>query len=87
MRLRAVTRHPVPYSGKPVTFDGNRRLYAQALNDASVHQVFLNDFVDVVLVYVCIPDPFGVHDDGRALLASVQAARHVDPNLTRTGKT
>ncbi len=52
-----------------------------------MNQVFLDDFVDVVLIHVCIPDPFRVHDDGRALLASVQAARHVDPNLALTGKT
>src|SRR5690349_18408782 len=50
----------------------------QALDDAPVHEVLVDDLVDVVLVHVGVPDLLGIDDDDRPFLAAVEAARLVD---------
>ena len=40
--------------------------------------MLFEDFVDVGLVHVGVPDPFGVDDEQRALVAAVHAAGAVD---------
>src|SRR5205085_3832421 len=53
----------------------------QALDDAPVHQVLVDDLVDVLLVHARVPDFLRIHDHHRALVAAVQAAGLVDPDL------
>jgi hypothetical protein len=52
--------------------------YSQALDNASILKMLLNDFVDVFLIHVCVPDIFRVNDNDRAFVATVEAACIVD---------
>jgi hypothetical protein len=45
--------------------------------------MFLNDFLDVFLVNIGVPDGFRIHDHDRPLIAAVEATGLVDPHLTR----
>jgi hypothetical protein len=56
-------------------------LYLQPLNNAAMHQMFLNDFFNVFLVDVCVPNGFGVDHEYRAVVAAVHATGLVDANL------
>lgn len=58
---------------------------SQALDDPSAQKVFVDDFVDVGGVHVVIPDPIGVNDRHRTLLAAVEAPGRVDPDAARPG--
>src|SRR2546421_741530 len=57
------------------------RLDLETLDDAPVHEVLVDDLVDVFLVDVRVPGALGIHHDAGALLAAVQAARRVDAHL------
>src|SRR5262245_21124744 len=56
-------------------------LDAQSRDDAPVHQVLVDDLVDVGLVDVRVPDLLGVHDHDGAFVAAIEAARLVDAHL------
>jgi len=49
----------------------------EALYRFAIDDVGLNDFVDVRGGHVAIPDRFGVHDNGGAVLTLVEASRHI----------
>lgn len=49
----------------------------QALNGLSVHDVGLDDFVDIVRGNAAVPNLIGINDDGRTVLALVEASGHV----------
>src|SRR5512146_3120646 len=53
-------------------------LQLQALDNTPLLEVDLEDFVDVGLVHIGIPDAVRVHDQQRALVAAVEAAGAVD---------
>jgi hypothetical protein len=56
----------------------SRASYFQSLDDAAVNQMLLNDFLDVFLINVAVPDFFRVNDDDRTLVAAIHATRLVD---------
>src|SRR4051812_38998559 len=58
-------------------------LHLQALDDASVAQMLLDDLVDVGLVDIGVPDTLGIDHHAGAFLAAVEAARLVDAHLPR----
>src|SRR5690349_4222646 len=54
---------------------------AQPLYDAAVDEMLLDDFVNVFLVDVRVPDRFRIHDHHRTFFASVHAAGLIDANF------
>lgn len=50
----------------------------QSLNDSSIFQVFLDDFVDVLFIHICVPDIFRVDHNDRSLIATVKTSSVVD---------
>src|SRR5437764_14440875 len=60
--------------------------HAQALDDAAVLQVLLDDLVDISTVDVRIPDRLRINDDARAFLAAIEATGLVDADLARPGE-
>src|SRR5439155_2460416 len=50
----------------------------QPFDDPTVHDVRVDDFVDVVAVDVGVPDLFRIDDDDGPLLTTIEAARLVD---------
>ena len=56
-------------------------LNLQALNHAAILNVFENDFVDVALVYVGVPNVIWIDDQHRPLGTTVQTAGEVDTHL------
>src|SRR3569832_1940866 len=56
-------------------------LQLQALDNTPLLEVDLEYFVDIGFVHIGIPDAFGVHDQQRALVTTVEAAGTVDPAL------
>src|SRR5437762_7364572 len=72
--------------GRPRIPGGCSPSHAQALDDAAVLQVFLDDLVDVSAVDIRVPDRVRINDDARTLLAAVEAAGLVDAELARPGE-
>src|SRR6185295_15340965 len=58
----------------------------QALHDAAVDEMLVDDLVYVGLVHVGVPGLFWIHHDHGTLGAAIDAARHVDADLARTGQ-
>ena len=57
----------------------------QALDDAAMPEVFIDDFVEVFFVPVGIPDALWIHHDNRPLLAASQATGGIDANAVAVG--
>src|SRR3989338_5525432 len=59
----------------------------QALDDAAMPEVFIDDFVEVIFVPVGIPGALGIYHDNRPLLAAPQATGGIDANaVSASGK-
>ena len=61
------------------------RLYPQALNHPPIYQVLINDFVNIRLVDIAVPDIIRVDDDYRAFATAIQATGRVDTHLACPG--
>src|SRR5436190_13341028 len=48
--------------------------------------MLLHDFVDVFLIDVGVPDFFGIHHHHRPFIATVEATRQIDANLSLARK-
>ena len=48
-----------------------------------MHEVFVDDFVDVMLIHIGVPDAFGIDRDHWALRTAIHATRVVNPALSR----
>jgi hypothetical protein len=57
---------------------------AQSLDRPSVEQVLFNDFVNIFLIYVGIPDSFRINDQHRPFVTAIQATRRVYAYATHT---
>ncbi|MNV79887.1 hypothetical protein D3C71_1734580 [compost metagenome] len=55
----------------------------QALDNLTIFQVRLDDFIDVFVIDEGVPGAFGIDHSHRAGGAAVQAAGLVDPHLAR----
>lgn len=55
---------------------------SQSLNYTPIFQMFFDDLVNIFFIHVGIPNFFWVDHDHRTFIASIKAARHVDPHLT-----
>jgi hypothetical protein len=55
--------------------------YLQAFHNATVLQVFADDFVDIGFIDVGVPDAVGVHHEHRAIIATVEATCLVDADI------
>jgi hypothetical protein len=53
----------------------------QAFNDATIEQVLLNDFLDILFVDVVIPNLFRVNNNHRPVIATIHATGLVDAHL------
>jgi hypothetical protein len=53
----------------------------EAVDRASEDEMFLDDFLDVVVVDVGVPDSFGVHDENRSFITAVHAASLIDAHF------
>jgi len=49
--------------------------------------MLIDDFVDIGMIHVLIPGFFRIDDEHGSILATVQASRRVDTNLTRPTDT
>src|SRR5205823_5524030 len=65
---------------------GGTHLHAQALDDAAVPQVLLDDLVDVRAVDVGVPDRVRVDHHAGAFFAAIQAPGLVDAHFPGAGK-
>jgi len=63
-------------AGAPSPLTANLNL--QPLDHPVMHQVFLEDFVDIFPVNVGVPDTFGVNDDDRPFVTAIKTSRCVD---------
>ena len=61
-------------------------LYLQAFHNPSILQVFCNYLVDILLIYIGIPDRFRVNSDHRTLCTTVQATGRINPHPALAGK-
>ena len=52
----------------------------EPLDRTTVDKVLLDDLRGILRLHVAIPDRFGVHDDGGAVLALIEAAGFVNAN-------
>jgi hypothetical protein len=59
----------------------NPILYFQTLDNPPVHEVFLNDFLNVLLVDIGVPHCFRIDDEHRASVATIKATGLIDPHL------
>lgn len=51
----------------------------------SAEQVLIDDFIDILLINIAVPDRFRIHDHDRPLLAAIQTAGLVDANFAGAG--
>jgi hypothetical protein len=58
---------------------------AQALYDLTVDEVLVNDFVNIVLIDIGIPNAFRVYDDGRPFIATIETASLIHPDVSFPG--
>jgi hypothetical protein len=60
----------------------------QAFNDTSMDEVFLDDFVYVIIIHVGIPYPFRINGYHRPLAAAIHTSGGIDPDaaLARQAK-
>src|SRR3989449_7415317 len=65
---------------------GGTHLHAQALDDAAVPQVLLDDLVDVGAVDIGVPDRVRVDHHAGAFLAAIEAPGLVDAHFPGAGK-
>ena len=59
----------------------------RAFDDATLLQMFADDFVDIFAVHIGVPGFFRINDQYRPELAAVQAASHVDAHAPGTRKS
>ena len=62
------------------------RGYQEPLHHIAVFEVRLHDFVNVLLVYIGVPDRLRVDDGNRPGGTTIKATRLVDPDLARPGQ-
>lgn len=59
---------------------------AQPFHGMAAHQVLLHNLGGIFGAHASVPDSVGIHDDGRAMLALVEAAGLVNANpIAQTG--
>jgi hypothetical protein len=58
---------------------------AQALYDVTIDEVLVNDFVNIVLIDIGIPNAFRVYDEGRSFIAAIETAGLIDPDASLPG--
>ena len=63
---------------RPISRPRLWKSYKKAGDRLAVGQVFIDDFIDILLIYIRIPDPFGVNDQHRTFVTAVQATGRVD---------
>src|SRR4030067_2789880 len=51
-----------------------------------MHQMFVNDLVDVILIHIGVPNAFGINRDHRPLGAAIHAAGVVHAAFSGAGK-
>jgi len=61
------------------------RLYLQALNHPAIYQVLINNFVNIRLVNIAVPDIIRVDDNDRPFGTAIQTTGRVDTHLARPG--
>ena len=71
-------------TGERQLVNARQHLDAKPFDNFALHEVRVDDLVDVVLIDVRVPDAFRIHHDTRPLVATVEAARLVDPDLAFT---
>lgn len=64
-----------------------RTVEPQALDDPPAHQMFVDDFLDVLPVDVGVPYTLGIDDQHRPLFATIHAAGAVDADLPGARQT
>jgi hypothetical protein len=62
-------------------------LNSQAFDNPPVQEVLFDNFVDVFPVSVVVPNPFGINNDDRAFLATIEAPSRIDAYAPLAGKT
>ena len=60
--------------------------YPQAFNHLTANQMGVDDFINVAVVHVGVPNTVWLHHGYRAGSAPVQASRFVNPDLACTGQ-
>jgi len=64
----------------------NSSLYLQARYDVASHQVVFNDLINIVAVFIGVPNRLRVNDTNRTLRTSVQATGAIYPNFPSAGE-
>ena len=64
-----------------------RKLDAQPFHDATVNQMLVNDFVQISMIHIGIPDCIRIDDDDRPFGAAIQATGIIDAHLVGYGGT
>jgi hypothetical protein len=57
----------------------------QPLDNPTVQQMLLDDLVHIFLVYIGIPDPFGINDHDRPFFTAVETPGGIDADTPGTG--
>jgi hypothetical protein len=58
----------------------------QPFDDFTLPEMLLDNVIDILFIYICIPRRFGINDQHRTIFATAQATRKVGPHTTRPGQ-
>jgi len=53
----------------------------EPLDPLSSINVPLNNLIDILLIHIAVPDRFGIDDQHRAFIATIQTAGAIDANI------
>ena len=69
-------------TGQTDSFIQHERLNTQTLDYASVDEMFIDDFIEIILVDIGVPDPFRIHDDSRPQFTTTETPGDIDTHAT-----